>query len=263
MAHALIDWSAPWLAPWAAAGPQVELAQQKGLPLHEALNLVNHGRPFGTEPAPVRFVAQNELPEGMAYESFVFRRGDAPVRPGAHDLFNGLCWMRFARTKARLNVLQAEAIAQAGVGAHRGPVRDALTLLDENAALLAAPPELWRALREHDWSRLFLELRPLWAQARLLLFGHALLEKLLAPRKAITAHVYPLDAALAQPGTSLAEVDAWLAGDLSAGRLAAKPFSPLPVLGVPGWWPANEQPGFYADTQVFRPPPQIRMSHVP
>ena len=33
-----------------------------------------------------------------------------------------------------------------------------------------------------------LTLRPLWQEARLLLFGHALMEKLVAPRKAITAH---------------------------------------------------------------------------
>ena len=29
--------------------------------------------------------------------------------------------------------------------------------------------------------------------------------------------------------------------------------TPLPVLGVPGWWPDNADPGFYADTSVFRP----------
>ena len=29
--------------------------------------------------------------------------------------------------------------------------------------------------------------------------------------------------------------------------------TPLPVLGLPGWWPANEAPAFYADPQVFRP----------
>jgi cytochrome P450 len=28
---------------------------------------------------------------------------------------------------------------------------------------------------------------------------------------------------------------------------------PLPVLGIPGWWPANRDPSFYADAQVFRP----------
>jgi hypothetical protein len=34
--------------------------------------------------------------------------------------------------------------------------------------------------------------------------------------------------------------------------LAAKPFANLPVLGVPGWWPPNEAPGFYQDPAVFR-----------
>jgi hypothetical protein len=24
------------------------------------------------------------------------------------------------------------------------------------------------------------------------------------------------------------------------------------VLGIPGWWPANDDPGFYADETVFR-----------
>ena len=37
-----------------------------------------------------------------------------------------------------------------------------------------------------------------------------------------------------------------------AGVAAA--MTPLPVLGVPGWWPDNEVPEFYADTTVFRLP---------
>ena len=49
------------------------------------------------------------------------------------------------------------------------------------------------------------------------------------------------------------QIDAWLAQDLTADKLATKPFSPLPVLGVPGWWPANETPAFYDDASVFRP----------
>ena len=48
-------------------------------------------------------------------------------------------------------------------------------------------------------------------------------------------------------------LDAWLACDLQPSRLAAKPFSPLPVLGVPGWWPENADPAFYDDGAVFRP----------
>ena len=52
---------------------------------------------------------------------------------------------------------------------------------------------------------------------------------------------------------SLEQLDAWVAADLSAARLAAKPFVPLPVLGIPGWWPENENVSFYDDAQVFRP----------
>ncbi|MFN7122209.1 MAG: DUF3025 domain-containing protein, partial [Hydrogenophaga sp.] len=42
-----------------------------------------------------------------------------------------------------------------------------------------------------------------------------------------------------------------------------KPFTPLPVLGVPGWWPANEDAGFYADASVFRAPRQPVASGAP
>jgi hypothetical protein len=50
-----------------------------------------------------------------------------------------------------------------------------------------------------------------------------------------------------------ADIDDWLAQDLSANKLASKPFSPLPVLGVPGWWAENAEFGFYNDAAVFRP----------
>ena len=64
------------------------------------------------------------------------------------------------------------------------------------------------------------------------------------PRKAITAHVWLID--------ELTDRD--LALSLTPARLSAKMFLPLPVLGVPGWWPANEEPSFYDDREVFRPP---------
>ena len=201
----------------------------------------------------VQFVPQSDLPDGVAYEAHIFNTGRVPTRDNLHDFFNGLCWLRFPATKRRLNRLQAEAIAAAGVGSVRGRLRDALTLFDENAALLQAPEPLWQALTDRDWARLFLELRPLWAQARLVLFGHALLEKLVQPYKSITAHVVrePVPLAL---GDDLTAWDTWLAQRLEPEGMARKPFTPLPVLGVPGWWPPNEAPDFYADATVFRPP---------
>lgn len=236
MTRDVIDWGAPWLAPYAANDfvmPDSGVA--------EALNLAAH--------SPVRFVSQSALPEGQAYEQFIFDTQTVPTRDNLHDFFNGLCWLTFPQTKKKLNQLQAEQLAVDGVQQVRGPVRDALTLFDENAAFLIAPQPLWDALIARQWQRLFVELRPLWADAQLVLFGHALLEKLVAPRKAMTAHVY-----LAQPTTdSIAALDAWMAADISASKLAGKPFVPLPVLGVPGWWTENEKLSFYEDILVFRP----------
>lgn len=244
MAHGVdvIHWDAPWLAPWRDPGEAIARRVDAGLSVADALN--------AAQCAPKRFVPQAELPAGVAYEQHIFDTGCVPTRDGPHDFFNGLAWMHFPRTKTRLNQLQAEQIAASGILPVRGPARDGLTLFDENAALLQAPDALWQALAAKDWQRLFTQLRPLWAQAQLILFGHALTEKLVSPRKSITAHVYRIHA----QSKALADIDTWLADDLSADKLATKPFAHLPVLGVPGWWEANEEPGFYADASVFRAP---------
>jgi len=243
-----IDWAAPWLQPWKTRGePLAAALQAPGVPVHAVLSAA---------PAPVRFVPQNDLPEGQAYEHFIWDTRCVPTRDNLHDFFNGLVWLEFPQAKRRINELQAQAIAQDGVGAVRGPLRDALTVFDENGALLQAPAALWQALRARDWQLLFIELRPLWAEARLVLFGHALLEKLVFPRKPMVAHVFQAPAAM----DSIADVDSWLADQVDASAWSTKPFTPLPVLGVPGWWPANEAPGFYDDAQVFRP---LRAAPVP
>ncbi len=251
----LIDWSAPWFAPWRVPGEAIAAVALGSGDLPAALNAF--------QLAPRRFVPQAELPEGVAYEAHIFAIGDVPTREGLHDFFNALCWMRFPATKLLLNRLQAQAIeAAGGVGARRGPLRDALTLFDENVALLQAPEPIWQALLAREWSRLFVELRPLWARSMLLLFGHALSEKLVDPYKSITAHVLklpippdlPADALTANGvGSIVHPWDDWLAARLTPEWLATKPYTPLPVLGTPGWWAANEDPGFYADAQVFRP----------
>jgi hypothetical protein len=192
----------------------------------------------------VRFVEQAALPTGEPYESYIRRTACVPTRDNLHDLFNGLMWLTYPRTKRRLNELQAEHIATNGIASTRGPLRDALTLFDENAALLQAPAALADALRRRDWMTLFIGQREAWRSARLVVFGHALLEKLMQPRKSITAHVW----IVAEPS------DDAVAMSLDPVRLAMKPFLPLPVLGVPGWSAANEDPAFYADVDVFRQP---------
>lgn len=249
-----IDWLAPWQGPWLGVGQA--LAQWANAQAGTGGNLAHTLNEAAL--APVRFVPQTELPEGVAYESHIHATGGVPTRDNLHDFFNALCWMRFPQTKHRLNRLQAGAIAQAGgVQATRGPLRDALTLFDENALLLQAPEPLWQALQARDWARLFVTLRPLWAQASAVTFGHALTEKLVAPYKSITAHVLclPVPANLPpDPGHGPHPWDGWLAVRLTPEWLATKPYTPLPVLGIPGWWSANQDPAFYADPDVFRPP---------
>lgn len=224
----MIEANAPWLqalAPWLP------------LPLGDVAAALN-ARPA----APRRFMAQAELREsghpGEAYEAFIARTGCVPTRDNLHDAFNGLIWLAEPAIKTRLNALQAAAIWRDGVQARRGRLRDALTLFDENGACWPdCPPAIAAAWRRRDWRSMFIEHRALWAGSRPRLFGHALLEQLaIAPRKSLCAHVLLVDP------LSLDEAD-W----------AAKPFLPLPVLGVPGWWPANESPGFYDDPTVFRP----------
>ncbi|MFL6693612.1 MAG: DUF3025 domain-containing protein, partial [Ramlibacter sp.] len=195
-------------------------------------------------------VPQDALPTGMPYERFIFETGSCPVREGLHDFFNGLCWIGLPRTKRALNALQAAEIArQGGVVGRRGPVRDAVTVFDENGLLLDAPKPLWDALLARDWHRLFVDLRPMWKQARVLIVGHALLEKLAAPRKDMTAHVWAAPCPISE---GMDHADAWLAAQCTPERLATKPFTPLPVLGIPGWWPENENFSFYDDSVVFR-----------
>jgi hypothetical protein len=203
----------------------------------------------------VKFVPQSALPEGQAYEDFIFKTAQVPTRDGLHDFFNGLCWHRFPLAKRRLNQLQAAEIESQGVRATRGPVRDALTLFDENVVLMHASDDVWAALQARDWLKLFVDLREQWQHVHLVLFGHALLEKLVTPYKSITGHVYRVDSAV-NPHDEPA-LDAWLVQDLQPAKLATKPYEPLPVLGVPGWCGANAERAYYEDTNVFRPKREV------
>ncbi len=256
MAHGLevIDWSAPWLAHLREKGEFATQQARDDAPLHETLNQCLT--------SPVRFVPQSSLPSGVAYEQFIFDTQQCPTRDGLHDFFNALYWDRFPRTKARLNQLQTEQIALLGSVTQRGAARDALTVFDENGALLLAPPELWDSLIAMDWQRLFVTLRPLWQHAQLIPFGHALVEKLVKPRKPITCHVYLAQFTIKNiafetintPVTAhfYENLDELTAADLSTEKFATKPFAPLPILGVPDWWEANKYPDFYKDESVFR-----------
>jgi hypothetical protein len=80
--------------------------------------------------------------------------------------------------------------------------------------------------------------------------GHALLDKLRAPYKSVCARTWIVRA---PPADGCAAIDAVVAASLDADALAPRALAPLPVLGLPGWWPANGEAAFYNDPSVFRP----------
>jgi hypothetical protein len=174
-----------------------------------------------------------------------------PTRANLHDFFNALIFLHFPIAKAQLNRLQAATIAHDGVGAVRGPIRDAATLIDENAVLVVTDRlDIVDSLRDHDWPNLFQSRRSAWAgEVTVFAFGHALLHKLQRPYKGITAHAVHI--ALA-PGSSLDQIDRCMAAGLDE-RLTPHDLMPLPVLGIPGWCAQNENRDFYSDPVVFRP----------
>lgn len=248
-----IDWHQPWLQPYAANGVPLAAAVLQGQAVWQALNAQANA---SAQRVPA-FVAQSELAHGQAYEAHIYQTATVPTRCGAHDFFNGLMWLNWPHTKAVLNQRQWQAIEHAGgIGHTRGPTRDALTLLDENGGLLLAPPAIWDALRHRQWRKALVELRPLWVHCQLFVVGHALLEQLLLhPRKSLTAHLWlptPNVQALVGKGAGMAEVDWALSQALGHDDLSQKPFTPLPVMGTPGWCADNANEAFYADVQVFR-----------
>ena len=253
-----IDWTRPWYDTVRPAfdrlptGPFIDAFNANAA----RLGLVNAAG------KAIRFVPQADLPEGVAYEAFIGATGRVPTRANLHDFFNGLVWQTFPRIKRELNALQAAQIAQAGVGKSRGPARDAATIFDENAALLVvrdgeAGRTLVDDLRAHRWRHALFDRQAMFGRdAELWLFGHALMEKLVAPRKAITAHVrvvFAADDFFAQGRDGRRDwIDGAVSNAIVAEGLSTAGFTPLPVLGVPGWWPDQDE-AFYLDETVFRP----------
>lgn len=234
------------LRPWST-----RLAWDNWPPL-EALNLLALERNLSNANGlPVRFEPQTQRCGQRDYEAGILATGIVPTRTNNwHDLLNALTWLSLPNTKQALNTVQCKALGQDR--SRRSPLSDAATLFDESGLVLAGPDtSLAEDLQERRWHRAFVERRKDWQQVTALAVGHAVLEKLLAPWPGITAKCaflrLPANPALETVDQALAQ--AW------QGDAIARPTDlfPLPVLGIPGWWPGNEDAAFYDDKTVFRP----------
>ncbi|HZR02900.1 MAG TPA: DUF3025 domain-containing protein [Burkholderiales bacterium] len=199
--------------------------------------------------------------EEPGFEPAVYLAGQVQVRPvNWHDLFNALVWMTFPTAKAAINGRHQQVIEEEAGGA-RSPVRDALTHFDEDGVVvLSADAQLSALLRAFAWKDLFWLHRDAVKRAmRFLVFGHALYDKARAPFIGLTGKALIFDVgadALALERDRLrAHVDRMVALYVldPANLSTPKVLQPLPLLGVPGWWKANEAPSFYDNTEYFRP----------
>jgi hypothetical protein len=195
------------------------------------------------------------------YEKRIRERGEMHYRERDwHDLFNALVWLAYPRTKAALNDAQSAALRTeaAAVGASdRGARRDALTVFDENGAIVVSTdPTLLDDVRCFRWKQLFWKRRNELERAmRAFVFGHALLQKALTPYVGMTAHamLLPVDEDfMARHPSAQTEALDLLAAAAVEQITTPRALAPLPVLGIPGWWPDNAHEAFYDNVGYFR-----------
>jgi hypothetical protein len=249
---------------WAPYRELIGRLAGSGFPDSAALNaLLRSGCCSGGGKA-LRFVRADEIPD-VEYERHIFETGEVSTRGNNwHDLFNALVWCRLPRLKAALNTLHCGQLDTEREG-RRGALRDALTLLDESGVIvLGRDRAVLQALAERNWQSALRTHQDAWeTDLSIVVCGHGLLEKFLRPYKSITAHALlchvELPVSESFEDHPLAATDTRLAQLLLHGALQTGPknLSPLPLMGIPGWWPEGVQDqAFYDDAAVFRPPPE-------
>ena len=229
--------------------------------------LLQQARLISQLPAQLRFCC--DLQADAYYEMHISRTGEVPTRShNWHDWFNALAWLAWPHSKAALNTRHVRAIRNGEQ--KRGPRRDAATLLDECGVIVAcARPELGQALDDMQWQTLFVDERAAWGQhISVHTLGHAIFEVGLQPHigwcgKALLLEV---DTGFFQQDerAQRAWLDIRLATLLADDDWLASPRQlwPLPLLGIPVWWPDNENPAFYRNTDYFRPSRRAKSSSV-
>jgi hypothetical protein len=232
---------------------RARLATWPHFPAPSELSQLGRDVPRALEPW-FEFAAQDqaELDAAGGYDRAIAKTSRIPTRVGSfHDLLGALIWLHFPALKTAIH--QAQSSLCSGL---RGPRENAATLCDESGVLvLSREPRMFEALAGLAWVDLFwTQRRALAESTRFVCFGHGLLDALRArhPRlmgKALFVRVSAEQLAL-EASALRVFIDGALAPRLSAFLGDPERLAPLPVLGVPGWAPAQTR-AFYEDTSYF------------
>ena len=211
---------------------------------------------------PIRFVANEDAADATHYETRIAESGEIATRKNWHDFFNAMCWLSFPEAKSAISEMHARLLSAYGESElfTRSTPRDVLTLFDEGGMIVTSSDEsLLELIHRFEWKTLFVDRRAdVIACMRFYLFGHSMLEKLLEPYIGVTAKaiLFTVDQQFlaSNHAAQMRYLDlraaAWLMDE--SNLASSKNFSPLPWLGVPGWWQENESPAFYDNAQYFR-----------
>ena len=207
------------------------------------------------------------MADGRYYEEFIYHRQQVPTRyPNWHDLFGALIWCLFPKTKQLLNQLHIQQIECHGKTS-RTLLRNKLTLLDECGVLVLYSPKAGsfiELLRNHQWHEAFVKHRDCWqgqtgeTHLAAMMFGHANYEMATRPFIGCTGKMLALAVPADFFDQSLHQriefIDTTFSEQIANQGILVDPqqLSPLPLLGVPGWFEANKQPDFYQNTAYFR-----------
>lgn len=210
-------------------------------------------------PAPTK--AQGAL----AFELALVERDELHMRPAdLHDALNALVWRTFPAAKRAISERHVALGHDPASPNGRPRGRDVLTLFDEAGLLLVSPEAkaLAEANARHDWHALLIAGRARWhTTIRPIVFGHGALEQMATSFARHDAPVIQRDLTLkalwldGEPTAPLADIDAALAKAIRTGAVlhAEERRLPLPVIGVPGWFPESADAALYDDRAVFRP----------
>lgn len=252
--------SSPMFAPLRGVGSA--LAALDHWPTLDDYNALLYPSIHSAHGVALSFVPQAGKPAHMEekYESRIYLHGEVQTRTeNWHDLFNALVWLTFPRTKAVLNQRHFDSIAQSAGEGNRDKIQDALTLFDESGVVvLYSDEELAHLLQSFQWHALFWEKRQsVNERMKFVIFGHSLYEKALNPYIGFTGKglLIKVDEAFFALGAEAQRevIDESVAACFATReKVVGLNFSPVPLLGVPGWWEGNEDMAFYSNTRYFR-----------
>jgi len=211
---------------------------------------------------PITPVPQGYTPEKFDdhYESRIYLKGELQTRlENWHDYFNATAWLQFPKIKSTLNALHYETSVNREPGTNRSPLENAIALFDECGAVIVSDDEtLLDLIRNHEWKDLFWNNKKAFGKhIQCYVFGHAMHEKALQPYIGMTTHTILIkqescffDQKYQQ---QLKDIDTLISKKWHNKQIVStRDLNPFPLLGVPGYWPEQQDEIFYQNSDYFR-----------